>query len=861
MDKRNLTLFLVLATILLVGWPLVERQIWPPKPKPDVTKPKEEPSADPAANAVAALGALANPDGTSSLAALCEPALFGPVAARPVVSQQEPVATPWPWQRSGKQVARDEILSVASLVAGAGNLPDAAETALIGPRKVEVTPVETFHLGDGDYKIQATFTSKGGGLESLTLNQFQAADKWGKPEEQSDGQQVPLTLVPGTDGIPSYLVYHYAQPGDKRPVDTLGNLIWKPLGVKKDERGVINEVTFQADLSRENVRLTKIFTLRPGDYHIGLALRLERIRADGSGLAKFKYQLTGSHGLPIEGQWYTYIFRNALFGWEDEKGGGWRELEDSRQIAAWGGGELQAKGDKTLVYAGVAVQYFASVVAVDNDQPKKDFLEAARSSLETAVMKGKIVGFGSNSITLEVSEKQKIDFRLTDSPELQAKIDKVVNTQVAVIYRLEGDHFLATDIRDADSTNPNLIDDITVRVISEPQVLSGGATEHKFVLYNGPIKVMLLGQLTGKREVSPELVTRYEDTLHLSTLTDYHNPGFMGWLSNKIGWNFLIIKFTNLMHWFLWYIHMAIPVWGLCIIMLTVTVRGIMFPVSRKQVNNQMAMQEKMAKLGPEVRKLEEKFKGDYNALNQAKTELYLRHGVNPLSTMGGCLLMFAQMPIFLGLYYALQESIHFRLNQFLWIDNLAAPDMLFWWGTGIPMLSTPAAQISSMVYLGPFFNLLPILAVSLMIVQQKMMTPPPQDEQQEMQQKMMKYMMLVFGFMFYKVAAGLCIYFIASSLWGLAERKLFPKPTPATPGGGTPPPAGGNGASTPSRPDNTNGRRSGEREEPAEGGFRQRLSSWWSDVLKEAGKQQQARRDPRPEDDGGKKQKKKRRK
>ena len=92
-------------------------------------------------------------------------------------------------------------------------------------------------------------------------------------------------------------------------------------------------------------------------------------------------------------------------------------------------------------------------------------------------------------------------------------------------------------------------------------------------------------------------------------------------------------------------------------------------------------------------------------------------------------------------------------------------------------------------MYLGPFFNLLPIIAVTLMIIQQKMLTPPPTDEQQEMQQKIMKYMMVFFGLMFYKVAAGLCLYFIASSAWGFAERKLLPKkkpgelPAPVAPG------------------------------------------------------------------------------
>jgi hypothetical protein len=63
-------------------------------------------------------------------------------------------------------------------------------------------------------------------------------------------------------------------------------------------------------------------------------------------------------------------------------------------------------------------------------------------------------------------------------------------------------------------------------------------------------------------------------------------------------------------------------------------------------------------------------------------------------------------------------------------------------------------------------------------------MTPPAADEQQEMQQKMMTYMMIFFGLMFYKVAAGLCIYFIASSLWGFAERKLLPKAKLAGVGG-----------------------------------------------------------------------------
>jgi YidC/Oxa1 family membrane protein insertase len=174
--------------------------------------------------------------------------------------------------------------------------------------------------------------------------------------------------------------------------------------------------------------------------------------------------------------------------------------------------------------------------------------------------------------------------------------------------------------------------------------------------------------------------------------------------------------------------------------------------------------------------------------MGMAQMELYRKHGVNPLGT---CWLLLLQMPIFLGLYYALQESIHFRLAPFWpWISNLGAPDMLFWWSEQIPWISRPA-DYGSFLYLGPFFNLLPVVAVALMIAQQHLMTPPAMDEQQAMQMKMMKYMMIIFGLMFYKVAAGLCIYFIASSLWGFAERKLLPKRKPEP---GTAPAAAGEG-------------------------------------------------------------------
>src|SRR5207237_7583627 len=132
-------------------------------------------------------------------------------------------------------------------------------------------------------------------------------------------------------------------------------------------------------------------------------------------------------------------------------------------------------------------------------------------------------------------------------------------------------------------------------------------------------------------------------------------------------------------------------------------------------------------------------------------------------AAMGGCLLLIAQMPVMMGLYFCLQESIFFRLEPFLWVQNLAAPDMLVWWGEHIPFVSTPE-DLGSFFYFGPYLNILPILAVGLMIWQQNKMMPPPTDEQAQQQRMMMKIMMVMMAVLFYKVAAGLALYFIVGT-------------------------------------------------------------------------------------------------
>ncbi|MEZ6039852.1 MAG: membrane protein insertase YidC [Planctomycetaceae bacterium] len=192
----------------------------------------------------------------------------------------------------------------------------------------------------------------------------------------------------------------------------------------------------------------------------------------------------------------------------------------------------------------------------------------------------------------------------------------------------------------------------------------------------------------------------------------------------------------------------------LAIITLTILVRGCMFPISRKQAISAA----KMKALQPKLNELKEKFGEDREKLARAQFELWRKHKINPA---GGCLPLFFQLPVFVGLYTALNTAIDLRLAKFLWIDNLAAPDSL-------------AKLPFALPFLGNDFNLLPCVTVVLFLVQQKLFMPPAVDEQAEAQQKMMNFFTIMMGAMFWHQPAGLCLYFIASSLWGIAERKML---------------------------------------------------------------------------------------
>ncbi len=222
----------------------------------------------------------------------------------------------------------------------------------------------------------------------------------------------------------------------------------------------------------------------------------------------------------------------------------------------------------------------------------------------------------------------------------------------------------------------------------------------------------------------------------------------------------------------LWLLHLFYYVVGsyaIAIILLTVVVRLLMMPISRKAVINAQMMQA----LAPEMKKIKEKYPENLEKQGLAQRELFRRFKYNPFS---GCLIVFLQLPIFIGLYRGLSVDFELRDQPLIpgmsWCSNLAGPDQMWNWSNYLPGFIA-----SETGWLGPYFNVLPLVTIVLFILQQKIFMPPPTDEQQAIMQKMMSYMMIFMGFLFFKVPAGLCIYFITSSIWGLIERAVIPKP------------------------------------------------------------------------------------
>jgi YidC/Oxa1 family membrane protein insertase len=213
------------------------------------------------------------------------------------------------------------------------------------------------------------------------------------------------------------------------------------------------------------------------------------------------------------------------------------------------------------------------------------------------------------------------------------------------------------------------------------------------------------------------------------------------------------------MHWI--YDH-VVHNWGWAIVLLTVALNMLFFPLKIKSVKSAQEMQ----RIAPLVKDIQNRYKQyKFNdprrqRMNQEMMKLYQEHGINPL---GGCLPMLPQLPIFWGFYELLDTSISLRHAHFLWwIKDLAAPDPLY---------------------------ILPTLGIVLSFFMTKM-TPMPSTD--PAQQRMMMFMPLFVGIIFYRLPAGDTLYYLTYSVLGIAQQVWINRMAPPEKGQAPSPPATG---------------------------------------------------------------------
>lgn len=169
-----------------------------------------------------------------------------------------------------------------------------------------------------------------------------------------------------------------------------------------------------------------------------------------------------------------------------------------------------------------------------------------------------------------------------------------------------------------------------------------------------------------------------------------------------------------------------------------------------------------MQQISPEVTKIQEKYKKDPKKAQMEIVNLYRERGVNPLS---GCLPMLIQMPFLIGMFDLLKSNFELRGASFIpgWIDDLAAPDVLFSWEYPLPII-------------GNSFHLLPIILGGVMFMQQRLFATGPTDpekmtDQQRQARSMGTMMAAVFTFLFYNFPSGLNIYWLSSMLLSMGQQ------------------------------------------------------------------------------------------
>ena len=270
-------------------------------------------------------------------------------------------------------------------------------------------------------------------------------------------------------------------------------------------------------------------------------------------------------------------------------------------------------------------------------------------------------------------------------------------------------YFLSAWVPDQDSAS-----NFYARKLKDRDIYVLGFTSDLVEIASGETEV-----LGGSFYMGPKNMERLDEIAEgLGLTVDY---GFLWWLAQPL--------FTGLT-----FFHSLVNNWGYAIILLTILVKTLLYPLSAASFKS-MA---KMRKLQPEMARLKERFGDDKQKFSQAMMEMYKKEGANPL---GGCLPILLQMPVFLALYWTLMESVELRHAPFiLWINDLSVMD--------------------------PYFVLPILMGISMYLTQ--MMQPEPPDP---IQAKVFKFLPVMMTFFFLWFPAGLVLYWLINNILSVLQQ------------------------------------------------------------------------------------------
>lgn len=262
-----------------------------------------------------------------------------------------------------------------------------------------------------------------------------------------------------------------------------------------------------------------------------------------------------------------------------------------------------------------------------------------------------------------------------------------------------------------------------------------------FVIYAGPFEEGTL-KIAG-RAVEKEVGTNP----HYTAARSFH-----GWFS------FISKPFARVLFVVMQFFHYLTHSWGISIILLTVFLRLLLYPLNSWSIRSMRRMQ----KLSPRVQAIQKKYEKDAKRAQIEIMTLYREEKVNPFM---GCIPLLIQLPFLIAMFDLLKSSFQLRGDSFIpgWINDLTAPDELFCWGTSI-------------FFFGSCFHLLPFLLGGVMFLQQRLAggksVPTAQMTDQQRQQRAMGTMMtVVFTVMFYHFPSGLNIYWLSSSALAILQQ------------------------------------------------------------------------------------------